>query len=139
MSKHVKMADLYNNGIAYEIVVVQENKSTGDLFFIKTMDLDEIDMERMRRILRRREADRLAVWDLLDTITLPNGVNALEYFHQLVLVKTLSGEIIKPDPRRRGIRVGGGAAPKFNDDQSQESAPAAVRQGTKRAPKPDTE
>lgn len=134
MSKHLRMVDLYNNGVEYEVIVVQYNKYNGDLYYIKVMDLDEIDSERMRRILRRRDADRLEVWDLLDTITLTNGVNALEYFNQLVLVRTQSGEIMKPDARRRGVRLV--SKPVQKAAVAQSDVPSPVKQG-KRAPKAD--
>jgi hypothetical protein len=137
-SKHLKYVDLYNNGVLYEVIVVQFNKENGDLFYIRTMDLDPIDADRMGRILKRRDAERLALWDLLDGITLNNGMNALNYFHQLVMVKTNSGEIMKPDIRRRGARI----RPKTRQVQptpenaSEQALPAAVKQG-KRSPKPD--
>jgi hypothetical protein len=136
-SKHLKYVDLYNNGVVYEVIVLQFNPENGDLFYIRTMDLDSIDADRMGRILKRRDADRLAMWDLLDGITLNNGMNALKYFHQLVMVKTGSGEIMKPDIRRRGarIRTKRQVAP-TPQNASEESLPAAVKQG-KRPPKPD--
>jgi hypothetical protein len=140
MSKHVKMVDLYNNGILYEVIVIHHNPENDDLFYIRSLDLDSIDSDRMRRILRRRDADRLAMWDLLDSITLNNGVNALQYFHQLVMVRTGSGEIMKPDIRRRGARVRPKVVQKAQQTQAAPNAnvPAAVKQG-KRAPKPDAE
>lgn len=138
MSKHVKMVDLYNNGIEYEVIVVQYNKYNGDLYYIRTLDLDDIDMGRMRGILNTRNADRMEVWDLFSTITLPNGMNALEYFQQLVLCRTESGEHIRPDARRRGVRVRK-AIPKAAPQAAQEDAvPAAAKKGT-RAPRPDSE
>lgn len=140
MSKHLAMVDLYNNGVDYEVVVVQLNKHNGDLYFIRVMDLDEIDRDRMRRILNRRDAERLEVWDLLDTITLNNGVNALDYFQQLVLMRTQSGEIMRPDASRRGSRLMGGSGVRVQAAKpaQTEQAPAPVKQG-KRAPKADAE
>lgn len=154
MSQFVKMIDLYNNGIEFEVIVINHNPANGDLFFIRTQDLDSIDYERMARILRRREADgRMPLWDLLDSITLKNGMNALKYFHQLVQVRTSSGQIIKPDTRRRGSRPKMSqmvSAPtvantELNAVQAPDAVatnvqapPAPVRQG-KKTPKPDQE
>lgn len=103
MYKHVDMLDLYNNGIGYEVIVIKRNKANGDVFYIRTDQLDEIDYNRMAGILRRRDAQNYEMWDLLSQITLGNGMNALEYFHQLVMIRTRSGELMRPNPRRAGM------------------------------------
>ena len=99
---HVTLIDLFNNGIDYEVIVLKNNKVNGDVFFIRTDYLDDIDRNRAGMILSRRDAARYEAWDLFAQITLANGVNALEYFHQFVKVKTRSGEIMAPNLYRTG-------------------------------------
>jgi len=102
--RHYVSMDLYGNGIGYNVVIVKEEESNGDVYFIKEEDLDRIDRSRMRQILSKRNADQYPLWDLMAQTTLKNGVNALEYFHQLVQVRTASGQIIPPSSARQGMR-----------------------------------
>jgi hypothetical protein len=99
---HVSNIDLFNNGIDYEVIVMKTNKGNGDVSFIRTDYLDDIDRNRALMILSRRDAARYEAWDLFAQITLANGVNALEYFHQFVKVRTRSGEIMAPSLHRAG-------------------------------------
>lgn len=102
--KHYVSMDLYGNGIGYNVVIVKEDENTGDVYFIKEEDLDEYDRKRMRQILSKRDAEKYPLWDLMSQTTLKNGVNALQYFHQLVQVRTSSGQIIPPSSTRGGLR-----------------------------------
>lgn len=88
---HTEWVDLLNNGVAVEVIVMKRDQRNGDLYFIRTDYLDEIDRRRILQILKKRDADKYPLWDLLDNTTLGNGENALEYFHQLVRVVTESG------------------------------------------------
>lgn len=99
---HVAAFDLYNNGIDYEIIVMKHNKTNGDLFFIRTDYLDDVDRRRVLQILRKRDAEKYEAWDLFSQVTLANGLNALEYFHQYVKVRTRSGVIMAPNQFRAG-------------------------------------
>lgn len=101
--RHYVSMDLYGNGVAHDIVLVKEDEERGDVYFIKVEDLDQIDRARMRQILTKRNADTMPLWDVMSQVTLKNGKNALEYFHQLVKVRTSSGQIINPSAARRGI------------------------------------
>jgi len=101
---HVKFVDLFNDGLLYEVLDVKEIPN-GDLFYIRTDHLDHIDKDRMLTILSKRDANRYALWDLLDQRTLPNGVNALEYFHQYVKGRTASGVHYTPQPGRVGAQT----------------------------------
>ncbi len=103
MVPHITMLDIDNNGIGIEVAVMKQDSGNGDLFFIRTDYLDAIDYERIRQILSRKDANLLPLWDLLSNITLPNGINALKYFHQYVQVKTESGQVMRPNARRSGI------------------------------------
>ena len=93
---HIELLELYNDGLVYETAVVKRDKSNGDVYFIRIDYLDEIDRGRLRKILTKRDAAKYELWDLLGNETLGNGQNALEFFHQLVKVKTLSGKIFNP-------------------------------------------
>lgn len=91
--QHVQHIDLYGNGILHEVVVVKE-EINGDIHFIQTSILDEIDLVRLRLILDKRDSHLYPMWDLMSQTTLKNGMNALEYFHQLVKIKTAAGPIL---------------------------------------------
>lgn len=100
--QHVQYLDLYGNNILTETVVVKEEVN-GDKYFLQTNLLDIIDLTRLREILDKRDSKQYALWDLMAQTTLRNGMNALEYFHQLVRVKTKAGPIVQPG--RAGQRV----------------------------------
>lgn len=92
---HVQLLDLFDDGVLYECAVVKRDPS-GDIYFIRIDYLDEIDRGRLRKVLSHRDATKYELWDLLDNETMGNGQNALEFFHQLVKVKTVSGRIFTP-------------------------------------------
>lgn len=100
--QHVQYLDLYGNGIFTEVVVVKEEVN-GDKYFLQTNLLDIIDLERLRNILDKRDSAAYPMWDLMANTMLRNGMNALEYFHQLVRVKTKAGPIVQPG--KAGQRV----------------------------------
>lgn len=97
---HVKRIAL--NGLAVEVLTMMEH-ANGDLYFINIEHLDEIDKQRMRTILSKRDAAKYPLWDLLDQTTLPNGENALKYFHQMVKGITADGKIFNPGQGRMGL------------------------------------
>lgn len=135
--KHYRAMDIYGNGIGYNVVVIKEDPN-GDVYFIKEEDMDGVDLRRMASILQKRDADKTPLWDLMDQVTLKNGMNALEYFHQLVLVRTSSGQVISPSSTRRGLRqtlnpMQPSRAPQ-PQPQAQESAPKP--EAKQDAPKP---
>lgn len=101
--RHYVSMDLYGNGIAHNVLLVKEDEENGDVYFIRESDLDEVDKARMRQILTKRHANTMPLWEVMAQVTLKNGKNALEYFHQLVKVRTSSGQIINPSAARRGI------------------------------------
>lgn len=101
---HVRFVDLYNDGMTYEVIVMKEIPN-GDLFYIRTDHLDAIDKDRALTILSKRDAGRYPAWDLFDQRTLPNGVNALVYFHQYVKARTVSGVHYTPQPGRVGAQT----------------------------------
>jgi hypothetical protein len=100
--QHVQFIDLLGNGIYEEVVVVKEEVN-GDKYFIQTSTLDLVDLERLRHILDKRDSNQYAMWDLMGQTMLRNGMNALEYFHQLVRVKTAAGPILQPGRVGTGV------------------------------------
>lgn len=118
---HVQFRDIYNDGVMREVIVMKEDDYTKDLFFIQVDDLDDIDVERLRVILKKRDADKYPLWDLLSNVTLKNGVNALEFFHQLVKQRMANGKVLPPGkgfsspsirPRQQPQKRGPGRPPK---------------------------
>lgn len=96
---HIRWIDLKNNGVLTECAVLKED-GFGNVYFIEIPNLDSIDKQRMARILTNRNAPNFELWDLMSQITLNNGLNALDYFHQLVKVITPKGIIMNP---RQGV------------------------------------
>ena len=102
---HVKWVDLAGNGTLVEVAVVKEDPE-GNMFFFELGKLDAIDRQRIFKILTKRHAASFPLWDLLAQHTLGNGMNALDYFHQLVKIFTPSGRIIDPRAGVMGARLG---------------------------------
>jgi len=136
---HYRAMDIYGNGIGYNVVILKEDPN-GDVYFIKEESLDEIDIKRINRILNRRDANKTPLWDVMSQVTLKNGMNALQYFHQLVQVRTKSGQLISPSATRRGLhQTANPMTPQKRPRQQQ--APEAKRPEDKKpeggnAPKP---
>ena len=102
---HVEWLDLKNDGILVECAIMKRDPE-GNIYHFQIAPLDHIDKKRLRNIVTNRNAGTFPLWDLMQNVTLGNGINALEYFHQLVKVKTPQGAIIDPMPGRRGASAG---------------------------------
>lgn len=100
---HLEWLDLSGNGTLTECAIMKEER--GNIFHIQLTHLDDIDKKRLVSILSSRNASTMELWDLMMQVTLGNGINALDYFHQLVKVITPSGEIMDPMSGRRGIDI----------------------------------
>lgn len=100
---HIAWADIYGNGVLVEVAVLALDPKNGDLHFIPIAALDAVDRQRLLKIIGKRDAVKYPLWDLLDTSTLKNGMNALEYFFQLAKVRTISGQIFRPNTGRVGV------------------------------------
>ena len=101
---HIEWIDLLNNGVLVECAIVKKT-STGDVHFFPVDHLDIVDQRRLLGIVSNRNATAFPLWDLMRQVTLNNGCNALEYFHQLTKVRTPSGQIFEPSLGRRGAYV----------------------------------
>lgn len=126
---HVEWIDLHNDGVAHEIIILSRNINNGDLYFIAMQDLDQIDRLRMARVLRKKDAGKLPLWELLSNETLKNGMNALDFFHQLAKLRTVNGKVFSVDSNRRG-------APGFAVNPLQAQANAKVQAQAQEAAKP---
>ena len=124
---HVEWLDLYGDGTLHECAVVKRD-NIGNVFFIRIRELDLVDKRRIAKILTGRNANNFALWDLLFQSTLGNGMNALEYFHQYVKVRTPAGQIMLP---QMGI-VGGAVAGVIQAPTAQQAQVAPAEQPTTR-------
>jgi hypothetical protein len=102
---HVKWIDLKGNNILVECAILKTD-SLGNIYYIEIPNLDHIDKQRLSRLLRNRNAVNFELWDLCSQVTLNNGMNALEYFHQLVKVITPTGVIMNPKVGAIGVGSG---------------------------------
>ena len=102
---HTEWVDLQDNGTLIEVAVVRKDEQ-GNIYFFELNKLDAIDRQRIFNIITKRHAGQFQLWDLLAQHTLGNGMNALDYFHQLVKVITPSGTIIDPKSGVMGVRPG---------------------------------
>jgi len=100
---HIEWIDLRGDGIMVECAVLKKDR-LGNIYYIPVTSLDGIDKQRLARIITNRNANNFELWDLMSQITLNNGINALEYFHQLVKVISQDGVIMNP---RAGV-IGAG-------------------------------
>ncbi len=91
---HVGWVDLEGKGILTEVAIMKN--SMQGLMFIRLNALDAIDRQRLFRIITNRNAHLYELWDLMSNMTLGNGANALEYFHQSVKVLTPQGQVMNP-------------------------------------------
>ncbi len=101
---HVEWMDIGSNNVLVEVAVLRRDE-LGNVYFFRLDALDDIDRTRLVKILMNRNANAFELWDLMSQITLGNGMNALEYFHQLVKVITPTGQILKPSKGQRGIAL----------------------------------
>lgn len=92
---HVEWLDLKRDGTVTECAVMKKD-NFGNVHFIALTELDHIDKQRMASILTSRNANTFELWDLMSQVTLGNGINALNYFHQYVKTRTANGRIITP-------------------------------------------
>lgn len=92
---HVEWIDLKGDGVLHECAVMKKDQF-GNVYFFEIAKLDNVDKRRLFRYITHRTASQFELWDLLSQHTLANGVNALNYFHQLVNVITPSGRVKRP-------------------------------------------
>lgn len=101
---HVFRIDLDNDGLAHECAVISTDQY-GNTYYLKIADLDNIDRVRIGKILQHRYINQLPLWDVMSQTTLKNGMNALEYFQQLVKAITPAGKMFVPKAGAAGYSV----------------------------------
>jgi len=67
-----------------------------NIYYIEIPSLDGIDKNRIARILAKPRASEVPLWESMGLSQLKNGMNALDYFHQLVKIITPEGVIMNP-------------------------------------------
>lgn len=107
---HIKWIELYGDNVVHECAVMKED-ANGNITFIEINNLDEFDKRRLVDILLTRNAGSLPLYEIMGNITLRNGINALEYFHQLVKIITPSGKLLDPRMGQLGVPTGQVQAP----------------------------
>lgn len=93
---HVFLIDWDDNGVYKEIVVVKEFED-GTIRGIEVERLHPIDKSRIKKIVTSQHADKYELWELMSQITMKNGYNALDFFHNNYI----------REKRPRGAIVGG--------------------------------
>jgi hypothetical protein len=80
--KHIEFLDVEGTGIKKEVVVVKK-WDNGVISYIDLAKLDKIDRARMKQVLSHPGAsnETVQLYQIMATITLSNGLNALDYFH----------------------------------------------------------
>lgn len=110
---HIYWIDLKNDGVFVQCAVMKIDE-LGNVYYIALNTLDEIDTARITKIVNNRNAAHFEMWDLMSNITLSNGINALEYFHQMVNTVTANGKLIKASAGAIGAASAGVISMKNN-------------------------
>ena len=92
---HTQWIDLKNDGVMNECAVLKTD-GFGNIYYIEIPALDNIDRDRLGRMIGQPRAAELPLWEIMGNTTLRNGMNGLDYFHQLVKVITPEGVIMNP-------------------------------------------
>lgn len=91
--KHVYLVDINDDGQLREVAVLKEDPASGSLIYIDIVLLDNVDKGRLKKIVMSVHADKYQLWELMAQERLPNGYNALDYFHQMVRIKNAPGYV----------------------------------------------
>lgn len=90
--RHVFYMDVNDDGQLREVFVVKKWED-GSVSYIDVASLDTIDKGRIKKVVLGQHADKYAGWELLDMERLSNGLNGLDYFHQVTKLKRMPGSI----------------------------------------------
>jgi len=112
-TRFIKRLDLKRNGVAVEVTVLQaievgrdeDGHMQHEIWFIKNDELDSIDQVRLLEVLQKsaKVHDFQPLYATLSEVTLRNGCNALDYFHQYVKILYPSGTIERPRQGKHGV------------------------------------
>ena len=78
--EHIRSLDVNNTGIKRDVAVIMEAKD-GSIFYVDVASLGPIDKGRLKAALNSPGSKTMPLWQVLSTMTLNNGLNALDYFH----------------------------------------------------------
>lgn len=101
---HVYWADIKGNGLIEEVVVIA-HAPNGTVWFVPVNSLDHIDRARMFRLINDRTSTMLPLYEIMSHTRLNNGVNALEYFHQITKMMTPGGVITRVNSGYLGANI----------------------------------
>lgn len=101
--KHVRLVDYDGSGIKREIAVLKEFKD-GTVSYIQLDLLDRFDLSRMRQAIEGPHGAQYELYEILSNINLSNGMNALDYFHQIAKIKPGDGTVTPQVAPRRSVR-----------------------------------
>ncbi len=87
---HIEYQDIDGTGVLKEVAIVKR-WDDGGFSYIETGILDQIDRGRLKAVLMSPHADKYELWELLSMSKINNGMNALDYFHQLTKKKNVKG------------------------------------------------
>ena len=94
---HIYNFDIKGDGRRREVAVIKMAKlpdgRVQSVWYIDVQLLDNVDKGRIKNTVMNIHADKYELWDLLSQITLNNGKNGLDYFHQLVRVEHGHGAV----------------------------------------------
>ena len=125
---HVHWLDLSDDGTLVECAIMKKD-GNGNIYYLQVDKLDGVDKQRLVKILMSRNADQMELWDIMSTVTLGNGINALKYFHQLVKVITNNGRIMSPQLGKQGVVLVDQAKSKAPTPQQMAEAEALLASG----------
>lgn len=77
---HIDYLDVRKDGTKREVAIVKR-WADGTIHYIDVPSLSPIDKSRLKAALAMPAAKTMPLWEVLSTITLNNGINALDYFH----------------------------------------------------------
>jgi hypothetical protein len=90
--KHVFLVDINDNGQLREVAVIKE-EANGSLIYVDVASLDIIDKGRLKKLVTSMHADKYPLWELMSLERLSNGMNGLDYFHQMARTKLAPGHV----------------------------------------------
>ena len=99
---HTEWLDLDGSGNLIEAIIMNREPN-GTVYFIALKSLDQIDLQRIGRIVGSRNASMFPMHELMAQTTLGNGINALLYFQQLVKMRTPGGQVMAATNQIRSI------------------------------------
>ena len=100
--QHIELKDVDGTGILKEVVIMKR-WDNGSYSYIETALLDQVDKGRLKGIITNEFSDKFEVWELCSHTTLSNGVNALDYFHQLAKHHLEKGSVAAPASGLGGV------------------------------------